>query len=129
MAKGYEKAKGRKGGKFVSLPHSLLYSAAWRGLSTDARAIWLEIMGRFNGNNNGQISLSCREAGEFCKISKNTAGKALKELQEKGFISIEQYSSFTCKMKRATRWRLTHMTCEGKAPTGEWRDWKHNNTQ
>ena len=120
----YSKAKGRgKGGKFVLVRHDMMKSEAWRALSTSARCVWLEIMFRYNGNNNGEIPLSCREAGELCGISKNTAWKAMTELQEKGFIKIGEYSSFTCKMKRATRWIVTHEACEGKAPTNEWRVW------
>ncbi len=124
----YQKAKGRSKGNFVMVRHDIMRSAAWRGLSTNARCVWLEIMFRYNGGNNGEIPLGCREAGEFCNISKNTAWKAFRELEDKGFIKIGQYSNFTCKYKRSTRWIVTHEVFEGKAPTNEWRGWKPDKT-
>ena len=36
---------------------------AWRSLSPNARAIYVEIVERYNGTNNGLISFSIREGG------------------------------------------------------------------
>ena len=53
MGKGRSKNKpGRGGGNFAMLPHYLLKSAAWRDLDTNARALYVEILFRFNGTNN-----------------------------------------------------------------------------
>lgn len=117
----YQKAKGRSKGRFVLVRHDIIKSEAWRSLSTNARCVWLEIMFRYNGNNNGEIPLGCREAGKLCKVSKNTAWKAFNELQDRGFVKIGLYSNFTCKYKRSTRWIVTHEAFDGKGPTNEWR--------
>ena len=121
----YSKAKGKgKGHKHVQLWRSMQDSEAWRSLSLSGRCVWLEIMNRFNGHNNGEIPLSCREAAELCNISKGTASKAFNELLEKGFIKVGWYSSFTCKYKKSRRWIITHYPLEkSKAPTNEWRNW------
>lgn len=122
---GYEKAKGRgkKGHKHVQLWRSMQDSQAWQALSLPARCTWLEIMRRFNGYNNGEIALSCREVSELCHVSKSTASNAFTELIENGFIKVGQYSSFTCKYKKSRRWIITHYPLNKKAPTNEWRNW------
>ena len=125
----YQKAKGRskKGHKHTQLWHSMQDSPAWQSLSLSARCVWLEIMRRFNGFNNGDIPLSCREVSELCHISKGTASKAFKELIKKGFIKVGMYSSFTCKYKKSRRWIITHYPHNEKAPTNDWQDWRPEN--
>lgn len=121
----YSKAKGRsKGPKHIQLWHSMHDSEAWCSLSLPARCVWFEVMRRFNGHNNGDIALACREAADLCHISKGTASKAFKELMDKGFIRVGCDSSFSYKKKEARRWVITHYKLNDKAPTNEWRDWK-----
>lgn len=123
----YERAKGRsfkKGPSFIMLRHDMKKSLAWQSLSCPARAVWLEIMGRFNGYNNGSIPLSCREAADFCNIGKGTAARAFAELLDRGFIDIGEYSSFTLKYKRARTWILTHEAHENGKATDAWKNWQ-----
>jgi hypothetical protein len=120
----YGKAKGRGKTTFIMLRHDIADSIAWKSISTNARCVWLEIMRRYNGKNNGEIALSCREAGILCNISKNTASKAFKDLQEKGFIKIGTASSFDYKMKKSTRWIVTHEALNMNRPTNEWKKLK-----
>ena len=121
---GYNKAKGRGKTTFVMLRHDIMRSAAWRSLSPKARCVWTEVVYRFNGNNNGEIPLSCREAGELCNISKNTAWNGFIELQDRGFIKIGEASNFNRKTKRSTRWILTHETFDEKPASNDWKKWK-----
>jgi hypothetical protein len=123
----YQTSKGRSKGQFIMLRHDIIKSPAWRSLSTDARCVWTEIGLRFNGENNGEIPLSCREAAEFCNISKGTAKRAFDELLDRGFIKVGWFSSFTYKFKKSRRWILTHEKNDGKPPTNEWRTWKPKN--
>lgn len=120
----YTKAKGRGKHNFVMLRHDMMKSAAWLSLSAKARCVWTEIMLRYNGNNNGEIPLSCREAGELCNIGKGTAKRAFDELKDKGFIKIGSYAGFQNKYRYATRWIVTHEFLDGKQPTNEWRNFK-----
>lgn len=105
-------------------------SPAYRSLRPPARVVYLEILRRFKGHNNGDIPLSCREAGHLCNISNATAARAFKELQERGFIKVGRPSGFNMKTRMSTRWILTNQPIEGGiAPTNEWRDWgKNKNT-
>jgi hypothetical protein len=104
------------------LRHDMMDSAAWCGLSPFAQALWLHINRRYNGSNNGEIPLSCREAKILLNISKDRAAKTFKELIEAGFIRIGQDSNFGFKMKTSRRWVLTHHVFGGQSPTNEWRE-------
>jgi len=76
-------------------------------LSPAERAVLVEVMMRYNGTNNGRIGLGSREAGAACGISKNTAGRALKQLQAKGFVVVMTPSNFNRKNRLAAEYALT----------------------
>lgn len=119
---GYAKNKGRdKGRNFVMLRHDMMDSPAWRSLSPNARCVWMEVMRRYNGSNNGDIALSCREASELCNIGKDTAARAFKELQDAGFIKVDTIAGFRNKHRVSTRWVVTHERCDELPPTNEWK--------
>ena len=118
----YAKSKGRsKSPNFVMLRHDIMKSPAWRSLSPNTRCVWLEIMFRYKGDNNGEIPLSCREAGELLGVGKNTAYRAFTELEDRGFIKVGLIAGFKNKQRMATRWIVTHESYNGKPPTNEWR--------
>lgn len=110
--------------KHVRLTHYMINHPAWLSLSPVARCIWLQLKDRFDGYNNGKISLSCREAGADLDASKDTANKGFRQLQDCGFIKVGTPSGFNMKLHRATRWILTDEVLNGRAPTAEWRRWK-----
>lgn len=121
----YQKAKGRsKGQTFVMLRNDIIDSPAWQSLSSKSQALWLHIRRRYKGHNNGDIPLSCREAAIKLNVSKNTAGKAFQELQDKGFIKIGEFAGFVNKHRRSTRWIMTDEEYNGCKATNEWRAWK-----
>lgn len=120
-------AKGRRkgGDRFVKLIYPLLESPAYKDLSPEATRILTEIMRRHNGMNNGEISLSVREAGKVAHCSKSTAGQKLIELQTHGFIAVVKKGRKT--VRHATTWRITsERTMNGtseKPATNEWKTW------
>jgi hypothetical protein len=70
---------------FVMLSLELISTRAYIDLSFSARAMLIELVSHYNGNNNGSIWISpnvLRHRG----FSKNTATKAFKELITHGFI-------------------------------------------
>jgi hypothetical protein len=81
--------------RFVLLPHYLLNSAAWKGLSPTARAAWIHIVKRYNGANNGSIAVSTRLLGEDLNCSKNAAARAILDLKNAGLIEQTAASSFS----------------------------------
>lgn len=99
--------KGRYFDRYVGLPHYMLRSDAWLDLSSDAKAILIDVWQRHNGVNNGGISYSVREAAEI-KISKSGAARALRELVDHGFLVVEKEGSFKVKTTSPAReWRIT----------------------
>jgi hypothetical protein len=101
-----------KESRHVRLYHWLLNSEAWRSLSPNARALYVEIVARYNGSNNGRIGFSVRDAGNILHIGKNAASAAFRELQERDFLVIAKRSAFSVKTKMATEWRLTEFACD-----------------
>lgn len=102
-------ATGRSAGggeRFILLPHFMLNCPAWKTLSPNAKALLLDVWTRHNGMNNGEIGYSVREAEEI-GLSKDQAGRAFKELVERGFLKVRRSSAFTLRTKEARTWELT----------------------
>lgn len=89
----------------MPLPYSQLRSDAWRSLSGSAVKLWLELHTRFNGSNNGSLTLSYAEAGELLGMGKATVQRAYRELVEHGFLMLEKEGNWY--HRRAHEWRLT----------------------
>lgn len=103
--------------QFLTLHHWMLKSAAFKSLSPYAVKALLCVAVRYNGRNNGRIACSVREVAAEAGVARNTAHKALAELQEAGFIVAVETGAFTLKARHATEWRLTFMPMQG--PNGE----------
>ena len=116
--------KGRSTGeRFIKLPHWMLKSEAWLYLGLTARCLLIEIWQRHNGQNNGEISYSVREAAKALRISKDTAMKYFRELEEKGFIEARQKGSFNQKIAMATEWELTMERYRDRPPSKPFMSW------
>lgn len=74
---------------FVALGKGLwLRSAEWRGLSPGTRDIYSVLKAKFNGANNGDISLHYSELRGIRGLACNRSiSRAFKELESKGWIS------------------------------------------
>lgn len=103
--KNLKRAGGAK--HWVQLEHYLLDCLAWRTLSANAKIAYIELKRRYNGRNNGMISLSSREAGNAIGSSHHTGARALLELTEHGFIEIAEESDFNRKVHIARTYLLT----------------------
>ena len=118
------KFKKRGSARFVKLTHQILNSDAWRSCSPPARVVWIGLVMRFNGINNGRIVYSCREAAEHAGIGKNTAAIALIQLMEVGLIECVTESNFDCRKKLAREWALTHEPVDGRPASSKWKEYK-----
>jgi hypothetical protein len=88
MAKGRGYKGGKRGGSgpFVQLHFWFMKCPAWATLKPGPRALYLELKRRFNGSNNGRLTLSHREAAAALNVHRNTIGPWFDELRERGFI-------------------------------------------
>lgn len=83
--------RSREQEHWTKLHRRLMEEPAWRALSPLAQALYPWIKLEWRGpdhNNNGKIRLSCRQAAQRMGISINTAARAFRELQAKGFIVV-----------------------------------------
>ena len=113
----------KKGTRHVRLHNWLMNTKAWRSLKPGPRAMLVELYSLYNGENNGALFLSERDAGTRLNISKLTARKYFIELEDKGFIKAKEKGSFNVKIKLATKWILTEHGFANQVPTKEFTRW------
>ena len=92
---------------FISIPFSVWDSPAMRACDTVSRVIFIEIVRRYNGFNNGKIPLSVREAGNKANVSPGTANKKIRKLVDVGLIKITRDSGFNMKGRTAREFEIT----------------------
>jgi DNA-binding transcriptional MocR family regulator len=111
------KGKKKGGQKFVQLMEWQLASPAWRSLTPTARALYVELKRRYNRSNNGDITLSHREAAKALNLHRNTVGKYYKELQGAGFIEeTEGYCLGPSGVGETSKWLLTELPSKDMRP-------------
>lgn len=122
--------KGRKanktgrsdgGDQFVAIPYPMARSAAWRSLSGSAIKVWVELRSRYNGGNNGKLTLSLDEAARLLGLGKATVSRALDELTAKGFIELRVRGHWYG--RKATEYSVTDRSCQGVHASNAWRTW------
>jgi DNA-binding transcriptional regulator YhcF (GntR family) len=110
------------------LPKWMLVCTAWRLLSGEAIAAYIELARRYNGTNNGQMHLSVRELAALRVCSKDTAARAIRELVHRGFIEIVRTSGFNVKdrKRQAAEYRLTVFHCDvsRQPPSKQFMKWQ-----
>lgn len=104
--------------RHIQLTHKLLETPAYRSLSPTARALLVELAMLYNGDNNGSLYLSVRDAAARLGLgSVKPAQEAFDELQALGFIALTQDAHFAVKTadhSRARAWRLNWQPGPGK---------------
>jgi hypothetical protein len=114
--------KGRsEGEQYVNLPYAMLLSRAWLSLSGSAARLWLLLRTRFNGGNNGKLTLSLEEAANLLHMSKATVFAAFAELEEKGFVVCAKRGQWYGRL--ASEWAVGDKGVNGAMPTYAWRQW------
>ena len=108
--------------QYMGISYVMANSPAFRSLSGAALKVWVELRSRFNGRNNGRITLSWDEAARLLHMGKSTIGRALEELEEKGFIVMTRRGHWYGRM--ATEWAVTDRHLDGHLPTNAWKNWR-----
>lgn len=101
-------------------------TAAWRSLSAQDRAVYVEIARVYKGSNNGFLSRSVRQLSSLANINKDTVSRCLGRLVERGFLECATPGGFSRKTPHAAEWRLTVHRCDrtGTPPTKAFLDWR-----
>ncbi|MCH8617477.1 hypothetical protein LZ016_15370 [Sphingomonas sp. SM33] len=101
-------------------------SEAWAHASGNEIKALLYIAKFDFGDNNGRINMSERRLAEGIRVDRKTARKALRGLQEKGFLECTSPGSFRAKRSPAAEWRLTWKSWpdRSRAATHEYRRWR-----
>ena len=113
----------------MQLFHFIKRSQAWHDLSLPARCALIELLDRFNGSNNGTIGLGCRELSAELNCSRDTANRALHELDDAGLARPTTVGVW--RGKRATEWALAFYVCNktGELPNKSWPAWSQSDVK
>lgn len=118
-----DKARRRKSPPFVMLYHKWMSTAAWFALSGVETKLLCEILRLYNGDNNGRIGFGHYQAAEILGVARNTAAKAFRGLEDKGFIRPKKKGCFDTKGIQ-TEWRVTMWPAFGKPATHDYLKWR-----
>ena len=67
---------------------------AWRALSLASRALLVEILLEYRPGLNGRLEWSCRKAAQAIGVSKDSAARALTQLELLGWLTVERVGGF-----------------------------------
>ena len=100
------------GKRFLRLTFDLLDSETCRNLSADAFRVLIDMWKRHNGENNGEIAYSWRDAqaclGKLDRPACNDrVGAALRDIQASGLATITRRGAAAPHRRRASLWRLS----------------------
>ena len=120
------KSQKKGAGRHVQLPEWVQASEAWATLPTGPRALYVELKRRYNGNNNGEIYLSHRDAAIALHVHRNTAGPWFKTLEERGFIHMTRAPHLgPSGVGRASTWALAEVpTMDGGKASMAFKKWR-----
>lgn len=126
MAESNQKGRTKSGERYVRLTNFMTGTLAWLSLTPAQRAVYCELARVYNGSNNGWLGLSVRTAAARCNINKDTAAKAFRVLEERGFIERVTQGGFSRKTPHSAEWRLTEWPCDKShaALTKAYQNWR-----
>jgi hypothetical protein len=108
--------------RFAKLPHDFLHHPTFRSAGGNAKCVLLELWSRHNGKNNGDLSLSYREAKTLLGLGQAAYSAALNEQQERRLIVNTSPGQFVGRF--AATWRLTMIADKGAQPNSDYLAWK-----
>lgn len=124
--KHLKNGRSKGSGRFVSLHHFMMETAAWASLTATERSIYVSLAMRYDGKNNGYLGFSAREAAEECRVHKDTACRAFRALEERGFTQRCYMGAFSLKSRHSSEWALTMYRNDrtGEPPTKAFARWR-----
>jgi hypothetical protein len=114
--------------RHIRIYHRQMQSEAWRHLSGSGVKVLLAMAALEKGDNNGEFFLSVRTGAEKTGLGKDAVNRALRELQDKGFIYCATPGGFSRKTPHAACWGLTWVAgpkgSEHRAPSHAYEKWR-----
>lgn len=104
---------------FFSLEREVYDSSAFRSLSMTERSVLFHLIYYFVPHKSEDIAMSGRRLGKELGINKDTASKALKNLEATGLIRTTKESMWLNGFSRS--YRLTFMAYQNRLATDEWK--------
>ena len=126
MSRNKPYKRHKKGaGRHVQLQEWFQATEAWATLQPGPRALYVELKRLYNGNNNGKLFLSHRDAAEALNVHRNTVGPWFKELERRGIICMTKGPHLGSEGHgKAAQWALCEMpTHDGKPSDHSFRSW------
>ena len=108
--------RGRKGPRFIKLDHPMFDSEAFQSLAHSSVRVLLSIMRKKNGSNGTyEAPIECPYQAMNGYMASATIAKAIRELEEKGFIELARHGGL---MKQTNLFVFS----------GDWVNWRKKNT-
>jgi hypothetical protein len=105
--------------RFIQQPHKMIKSDAYLKLSGNAIKA-LSMLETFYWPNKPEVSCSHAAMAQMLKCSKTTAGDALNQLVQAGFlVVVKESDNFN---QQARTYRLSYKKYHDTPPTNEWQD-------
>lgn len=99
---------------------------AFQSLSCTARCLLLEFDRRFDGRNNGRITLPIKEAARRLHVGSKKIQAALLELKRTKFIVVTSEGSFAPGARNPALYELTTRPINGHDARTPFRSWRDN---
>jgi hypothetical protein len=93
--KPFQRHPSSKDKRFTKLHESMFESIAWQELKVYSRALYVEMVRKFNGRNDDDISFTYEEGAKL--MSKKTFTKAMDQLIDNGFIRLVAHNPHNSK--------------------------------
>jgi len=131
MSRKKKKSYGEPKGKFAPVPLSLVDNDAYRALGSAAQALLIWFLLEWKGtnfNNNGKIIMSVRQAAERINVTRDTAAKAIRDLQAKGFIVVRKGGSLGIEGHgKCPEYEITSIATPAAPASQLYREWSEGN--
>lgn len=126
MSRNSPRDKNRGKYRHVQLTEKFQTTHAWSTLKPGPRALYVELKRRHNGQNNGRILMSVREAATLLNVHRNTVPAYFRDLEDRhlvrqtreGYLGAEGHGI-------ASTWRLAELpTAAGAPPDLRYLSWE-----
>jgi hypothetical protein len=114
--------RSKRKDQFVPVAYGMAHSPAWRSLTGSAVKVYIELRSRYNGGNNGRLTLSLDEGSRLLGLGKATVRRAFLELETKGFVRCTKRGRWYGRL--ASEYAVSDRSHDGLPPANLWSRWQ-----